>query len=83
MPVQHPPSARQTRSQARHQAALTPKPRAPKLRASLSECGEEKEENFVEEKEYEATEGLCYPVMATESTGGQNIAKSNKPDTAL
>ncbi|MBW0496235.1 hypothetical protein O181_035950 [Austropuccinia psidii MF-1] len=29
MPLQHPPPARQTRSQARAQAVLTPTPRAP------------------------------------------------------
>ncbi|MBW0568800.1 hypothetical protein O181_108515 [Austropuccinia psidii MF-1] len=35
MPVEHSPPARQTRSQARAQAALTPTPRVPQLRAQL------------------------------------------------
>ncbi|MBW0557577.1 hypothetical protein O181_097292 [Austropuccinia psidii MF-1] len=105
MPIQHPPPARQTRSQARTQDVLTPTPRVPldgtpavsQLRAKLDrgpilegaalsrkeeglgEDGEEEEENSVEEKESEGSEGVPAPVGASQGTGGPTLAQSNQP----
>ncbi|MBW0589413.1 hypothetical protein O181_129128 [Austropuccinia psidii MF-1] len=94
MPIQHSPPARQTRSQARTQAVLTPTERAtldgtpavPQLRAQLDrgphgpgEDGEEEEENSVEEEDSDGTEGVPAPVRASQGTGGATLAQSNKP----
>ncbi|MBW0468783.1 hypothetical protein O181_008498 [Austropuccinia psidii MF-1] len=69
MPVQHSPPARQTRSQARAQAVLTPNPRVPfdstpevpQLRAQLGRAphlqGEEPSRNEDKEKNYVEEEG--------------------------
>ncbi|MBW0560384.1 hypothetical protein O181_100099 [Austropuccinia psidii MF-1] len=95
MPIQHSPCARQTRSQARTQAVLTPTPRAPldgtpevsQLKAKLDrgtilgpgEEGEEEEENSVEEEESDGTEGVPATVEALQGTGGPTLAQSNQP----
>ncbi|MBW0557767.1 hypothetical protein O181_097482 [Austropuccinia psidii MF-1] len=94
MPIQHSTSARQTRSQARTQAFLTPTARAPldgtpavpQLQAQLDrgphgpgEDGEEEEENSVEEEESDGTKGVPVPVRASQGTGGPALAQSNKP----
>ncbi|MBW0552723.1 hypothetical protein O181_092438 [Austropuccinia psidii MF-1] len=86
MPIRHSPPARQTRSQARAQAVLTPTPRAPldstpsvpQLRACPGEDGEEEEENSVEEEESDGTEGAPASVGASQGTGGQTLAQSNQ-----
>ncbi|MBW0499571.1 hypothetical protein O181_039286 [Austropuccinia psidii MF-1] len=129
MPVQHPPPARQKRSQARAQALLTPTPRAPlegtpevpQLRTQLDrgaifegeapsrkegrgprisnsfsgvvgrfpglsrttfkgpgEYGEE-EENSVEEKGSDGTEGVPAPVGEYQGIGGPTLAQSDQP----
>ncbi|MBW0498999.1 hypothetical protein O181_038714 [Austropuccinia psidii MF-1] len=73
MPIQHSPPSRQTRSQARAQAALTPTPRAP-LDGTPAE-----EENSVEEEEYDCTEGAPAPVGESQGTGGPTLAQSYQP----
>ncbi|MBW0491343.1 hypothetical protein O181_031058 [Austropuccinia psidii MF-1] len=129
MPIQYSPPARQTRSQARAQAVLTPTPRAPldgnaavpQLRAQLDrgphmegaapsrkegrgprrsasfsgivggfrgtsrtifrgpgEDGEEEEENSVEEKGSDGTEGAPPPVVVPQRTGGPTLAQSDQ-----
>ncbi|MBW0560278.1 hypothetical protein O181_099993, partial [Austropuccinia psidii MF-1] len=87
-------SSRQTRSQARAQAALTPTPRVPldgtqavpPLRAQLDrglkvqgEDDDEEEENSVKEEECDGTEGVPAPVGASQSTGGPTLAQSDQP----
>ncbi|MBW0589908.1 hypothetical protein O181_129623 [Austropuccinia psidii MF-1] len=89
MPVKHSPPARQKRSQARSQAALTPTPRdpldgtpaVPQLRAHFGrkEEGQEDQENSVEEKESDGTEGVPAPVGASQGIGGPNLAQSAQP----
>ncbi|MBW0589439.1 hypothetical protein O181_129154 [Austropuccinia psidii MF-1] len=76
MPIQHSPPARQTRSQARAQAILTPTPRAPLE-------GTPAEENYVEEEESDGTEGVPAPVGASQGTGGPALDKSNPPEPSL
>ncbi|MBW0588842.1 hypothetical protein O181_128557 [Austropuccinia psidii MF-1] len=94
MPIQNSPPERQTRSQARTQAVLTPTPRAPldgtpavpQLRAQLDrgpcEDGEE-EKNSVEEEGSDGTEGVPSPVGASQGTGGPTLAQSNQPEPSL
>ncbi|MBW0504184.1 hypothetical protein O181_043899 [Austropuccinia psidii MF-1] len=130
MPMKHSPPARQTISQDRTQAVLTPTPRAPlngtpavpQLRAKLGrgpisegaapsrkegrgprrsssfsgvdggfsgtsrtifrgpgEDGEEEEENSVEEKTSDDTEGVPAHVGEFQSTEGPTLAQYNKP----
>ncbi|MBW0585253.1 hypothetical protein O181_124968 [Austropuccinia psidii MF-1] len=127
MPIQNSPPARQTRSQARARAVLTPTssapfdstPAIPQLRGQLDRGpitegeapsrkegrgprrstslsgvaglfpgaarttfkgpGEEEEENFVEEEEYDGTEDVPAPVGASQGTGGPNLAQYNQP----
>ncbi|MBW0572996.1 hypothetical protein O181_112711 [Austropuccinia psidii MF-1] len=93
MPVQHSLPARQTRSQARALAVLTPTPRAPldstpavsQLRAQTNrkvpgeDEEEEEEENSVEEEESDGTEGAPAPVGVPQGTGGPNLAQSDQP----
>ncbi|MBW0480019.1 hypothetical protein O181_019734 [Austropuccinia psidii MF-1] len=93
MPFQRSPPARQTTSQARAQAVLTPTPRAPldgtpavpQLRLSRTtlkgtgEDGKEEEENYVEEEESDGAEEIPAPVGASQGTGGPTLAQSNKP----
>ncbi|MBW0584044.1 hypothetical protein O181_123759 [Austropuccinia psidii MF-1] len=92
MPVQHSPLARQTRSQARAQAVLTPTPRAPldstpavpqlraqKIKFFFRSNGKEEEENAVEEEESDCTEGVPAPVGASQGAGGPTLAQSNQP----
>ncbi|MBW0484013.1 hypothetical protein O181_023728 [Austropuccinia psidii MF-1] len=92
MPVQHSPPERQTRSQARAQAVLTPTPRAPldgipevpQLREQTTfkgpgEDGEEDDWSSVEEEGYDGTEGVPAPVGASQGTGGPNLAQYNQP----
>ncbi|MBW0556767.1 hypothetical protein O181_096482 [Austropuccinia psidii MF-1] len=38
-----------------------------------------KEDNYVEEKESDGTDGVPAPVGASQGTGGKNLAQSNKP----
>ncbi|MBW0548735.1 hypothetical protein O181_088450 [Austropuccinia psidii MF-1] len=66
MPIQHSPPERQTRSQARTQAVLTPTRRAPLegTPAVPGEDNEEEEENSVEEEESDSTEAAPAPVGA-------------------
>ncbi|MBW0469736.1 hypothetical protein O181_009451 [Austropuccinia psidii MF-1] len=78
IPVQHSPPARQTRSQARAQAFLTPTPRAPldgtpkvpqlRVQTTLKGPGEEDKENSVQEEESDCTEGFPAPVGASQGT---------------
>ncbi|MBW0564224.1 hypothetical protein O181_103939 [Austropuccinia psidii MF-1] len=75
MPVKHSPPARQTRSQARDQAALTPTPTAPLVGIPADEV----EENSVEEEESDGTEGVPAPVGASQSTGGPTLSQSDQP----
>ncbi|MBW0466413.1 hypothetical protein O181_006128 [Austropuccinia psidii MF-1] len=81
MPIQHSPPARQTRSQARAQAVLTLTPRAPLdgTPAGEGEDGEEEGENSVEEEESDVTEGVPALVGASQGTGGETLAQSDKP----
>ncbi|MBW0512613.1 hypothetical protein O181_052328 [Austropuccinia psidii MF-1] len=81
MNIQHSPPERQTRSQARTQAVLTPTPRAPLdgNPAGPGEDGEEEEENSVEEEESDGTEGSPAPVGVSQGTGGQTLAQSDQP----
>ncbi|MBW0587676.1 hypothetical protein O181_127391 [Austropuccinia psidii MF-1] len=88
MPIQHSPPTRQTRSQARTQAVLTPTPRDP-LDATPAELhgpgedGEEEEENYVEEEESYGMEGVPAPVGASQGTGGPTLAQSNQSEPSL
>ncbi|MBW0567305.1 hypothetical protein O181_107020 [Austropuccinia psidii MF-1] len=43
------------------------------------EDGGEEEENYVEEEEYDGTEGVPAPVGASQGTGGPTLAQSNQP----
>ncbi|MBW0464011.1 hypothetical protein O181_003726 [Austropuccinia psidii MF-1] len=81
MPIQHSPPERQTRSQARTQAALTPTPRAPVdgTPAGPGEDGEEEEENSVEKEESDGTEGAPALVGVPQGTGGPTLAQSYQP----
>ncbi|MBW0514972.1 hypothetical protein O181_054687 [Austropuccinia psidii MF-1] len=84
MPIQHSLPARQTRSQARTQAALTTTPRAPldgtpEDFQGPGEDGEEEEENSVEEEESDGTEGVPAAVGASQGTGGPSLAQSDQP----
>ncbi|MBW0552972.1 hypothetical protein O181_092687 [Austropuccinia psidii MF-1] len=81
MPIQHSPSARQTISQARTQAVLTPTPRAPLdgTPEGPGEDGEEEEENSVEEEESDGTESSPAPVGAPQGTGGPTLSQSDQP----
>ncbi|MBW0541969.1 hypothetical protein O181_081684, partial [Austropuccinia psidii MF-1] len=95
MPIEHSPPVRQTRSQARAQAALTPTPKVPQLRAQLdrgphmegeapsiqegSEDDDDEEENYVEEEGSDGTEGVPAPVGASQSTGEPTLAQSDQP----
>ncbi|MBW0521145.1 hypothetical protein O181_060860 [Austropuccinia psidii MF-1] len=91
MPIQHSPTARQTRSQARTQAVLTPTPRAPldgtqqfpgtsrTIFRGPGEDGEEEEDNSVEEEESDGTEGVHAPVGASQGTEAPTISQSNEP----
>ncbi|MBW0583851.1 hypothetical protein O181_123566 [Austropuccinia psidii MF-1] len=81
MPIQHSPPARQTRSQARTQAFLTPTPRAPLegTPAVLGEDDEEEEENSQDEEDSEGTEAAPAPVGASQGTGGPTLAQSDQP----
>ncbi|MBW0555400.1 hypothetical protein O181_095115 [Austropuccinia psidii MF-1] len=96
MHVQNSPPARQTRSQARAQAVLTPthgapldgNPEVPQLREQTTfngpgENGEEDDENSVEEEGYYGTEGVPAPVGASQGTGGPTLAQSNQPEPSL
>ncbi|MBW0529045.1 hypothetical protein O181_068760 [Austropuccinia psidii MF-1] len=68
MPVQHSHRERQTRSQDRAQAVLTPPPSVPlegTPEVRPDEDGEEEEENSAEEEESEGTEGVPAPVGAS------------------
>ncbi|MBW0534955.1 hypothetical protein O181_074670, partial [Austropuccinia psidii MF-1] len=80
-PLQHSPPERQTRSQARTKAVLTPTPRAPLdgTPAGPGEDGEEEEEISVEEEESDGTEGVPAPVESSQGTGGPTLAHSNQP----
>ncbi|MBW0509939.1 hypothetical protein O181_049654 [Austropuccinia psidii MF-1] len=85
MSVQYSPPARQTRSQARAQAVLTPTPRAPLMASQKTilkgpgEDGEAEEENSVEEEESDGTEVVPALLGASQSTGGLTLAQSNQP----
>ncbi|MBW0462737.1 hypothetical protein O181_002452 [Austropuccinia psidii MF-1] len=78
MPIQHSPSARQTQSQARAQAVLTPTPRAPldstsavpQLRAQFGRK-EEGQEDQVPFQEYEEEEENS--VVEEESDGTEGV----------
>ncbi|MBW0552482.1 hypothetical protein O181_092197 [Austropuccinia psidii MF-1] len=98
MPIQHSPPARQTRSQDRAQAVLTPTPRAPLdgspavtqedpvWKTNLKGPGEddeEEEENSVEEEESDGTEGFPDSVGASQGTGGPTIAQSDQSESSL
>ncbi|MBW0563437.1 hypothetical protein O181_103152, partial [Austropuccinia psidii MF-1] len=90
MPIQHSPPSRQTRSQVRPQAVLTPTPRSP-LDGTLAELadyqdfqgpgedGGEEEENSVEEEASDGIEGVPAPVRASQGTGGPTLAQSDQP----
>ncbi|MBW0585783.1 hypothetical protein O181_125498 [Austropuccinia psidii MF-1] len=81
MPIQHSPCARQTRSQARTQAVLTPTPRAP-LDGTPEVPGEDDEEegeNSVEEEESEGTEAAPAPVGESKGIGRPTLAQSDQP----
>ncbi|MBW0464452.1 hypothetical protein O181_004167 [Austropuccinia psidii MF-1] len=69
MPIHHSPPARNTRSQARTQAVLTPTPRAPLdgTPAIPGEDDEEEGENSKEEEESEGTEDAPAPVGASQA----------------
>ncbi|MBW0570654.1 hypothetical protein O181_110369 [Austropuccinia psidii MF-1] len=47
------------------------------------EDGEEEEENYVEEEEYDGTEGVPAPVGASQGPGGPTLAQSNQPEPPL
>ncbi|MBW0492716.1 hypothetical protein O181_032431 [Austropuccinia psidii MF-1] len=81
MPVEHSPPARQTRSQARTQAVLTPTPRAPLdgTPAVPVEYDEEEEENSVEEEYSDGTEAAPAPVGESEGTRRPTLAQYDKP----
>ncbi|MBW0506259.1 hypothetical protein O181_045974 [Austropuccinia psidii MF-1] len=85
MPIQHSPPERQTSSQARAQAVLTPTSRAPLGGTSRTffrgpgEDGEEEEENSVEEEDSDGTESVPALVGASQGTGGPTLAQSNHP----
>ncbi|MBW0511897.1 hypothetical protein O181_051612 [Austropuccinia psidii MF-1] len=92
MPIQHSPPARQTRSQARDQAILTPTPRAPldstpavpQLRAPYGKKRAQKikfffRSNGEEEEDSDGTEGVPAPLGASQGTGGPTLALSNQP----
>ncbi|MBW0566127.1 hypothetical protein O181_105842 [Austropuccinia psidii MF-1] len=89
MPIQHSPPERQTRSQARNQAVLTPAPRAP-LERTLAvpqlrtfkgpgEDGKVEEDNSVEEEESDGTECVPAPVGASQVIGGPTLSQSDQP----
>ncbi|MBW0490142.1 hypothetical protein O181_029857 [Austropuccinia psidii MF-1] len=73
MPVEHSAPAKQTRSQARAQAALTSTPRV------QGEEDDDGEEDCVGEEESDGTEGAPTPVGASQSTGGPALARSYQP----
>ncbi|MBW0566655.1 hypothetical protein O181_106370 [Austropuccinia psidii MF-1] len=81
MPIQHSHPARQTRSQARTEAVLTPTPRAPLYGPQQfpGEDSEEEKETSVEEEESDGTEGVPDPVGASQGTEGPTLAQSNRP----
>ncbi|MBW0517027.1 hypothetical protein O181_056742 [Austropuccinia psidii MF-1] len=91
MPIKQSPPERQTRSQTRAQAFLTPTPRAPldgtpevpQLRAQFGrkEEGQEdqEKENSMEEEESDLTENVPAPVGASQHTEGPTLAQSNQP----
>ncbi|MBW0508246.1 hypothetical protein O181_047961 [Austropuccinia psidii MF-1] len=45
--------------------------------------GEEEEENYVEEEEYDGTEGIPPPVGAFQGTGGPTLAQSHQSEPSL
>ncbi|MBW0583669.1 hypothetical protein O181_123384 [Austropuccinia psidii MF-1] len=81
MPIQHSPPERQTRSEARTQAVLTPTPIAPLdgTPAGSSEDGEEEEEDSVEEEGSDGTEAAPAPVGASQATGRPYLAQFDQP----
>ncbi|MBW0528746.1 hypothetical protein O181_068461 [Austropuccinia psidii MF-1] len=90
MPIQPSPPERQTRSQARTQAVLTPAPRAPldgtlaapQLRTTFKgpgEYGKAEEDNSVAEEESDGTEFVPAPVGASQGIGGPTSSQSDQP----
>ncbi|MBW0488304.1 hypothetical protein O181_028019 [Austropuccinia psidii MF-1] len=81
MPIQHSPPARQTISQARTQAVITPTPRDPcdGTEKVPGEDDEEEEENPVEKEESDGIEAAPAPVGAPQGTGRPNLAQSDQP----
>ncbi|MBW0527576.1 hypothetical protein O181_067291 [Austropuccinia psidii MF-1] len=93
MPIQNSPPARQQRSQAKAEAALTPTPKAPldrtpavpQLRAhhgrssTIQEGRGPGEDGEEEEENSDGTKGVPAPVGASQGTGGPTLAHSNQP----
>ncbi|MBW0546849.1 hypothetical protein O181_086564 [Austropuccinia psidii MF-1] len=80
MPIHPSPPERQTRSQARTQAVLTPTPRAALHSTPVpGEDDEEEEENSVKEEESEGTEVAPAPVGASQVIGRPTPAQSDWP----
>ncbi|MBW0537541.1 hypothetical protein O181_077256 [Austropuccinia psidii MF-1] len=82
MPVKHSSPAKQTRSQDKAQALLTPTQRAPLDSTPADPQGPVSKllvKNSVEEEEYDGTESVPAPMGESQGNGGPTIAQSNKP----
>ncbi|MBW0532075.1 hypothetical protein O181_071790 [Austropuccinia psidii MF-1] len=77
MPVQHSPPARQTRSQARAQAIITPTPRAPLDGISKTTFKGPGEDG--EEEESDGTEGVPAPVGQILPQSNQRVSHLSEP----